>query len=134
MGYAFSTNLGVRFDHGQWHIGIEIVSMGIVGSALVIAYCGLGADGWAGVIIIDGPYDDPTWATIMKNSGGMGAYIHDKGPQIDAALDKYFDPTPTFPPLTNQTPYSQESFNEVLRKYVSMEIRPNNDTPRLKYI
>lgn len=130
--YTFPTNLATRFKFGQWDIGLWMSDDMGIGSVFALGYND--TSGWTVVKVIEGPYDQATWESIRAAAGGMGAYIVSKFPIINAALEKYFDPTPALPAETNATPFTIYDFNVVLKKYVGMTQSPTNDCPVLKLL
>lgn len=134
MGYSFPTNLGTTFKYKQWNIGIYMANMTPLGLMFVMGYTPPDGGEWQWVATIEGPMDQSGWEQLIAARGGMGGYIVSKFPQINGLLAKFFDPTPVLPNETNQTPFTDYDFNVVLKKFVGMEERPDNDCPRLKLI
>lgn len=129
----FPTNLGSSLKYKQWNVGLYMQNTGPLGLGLALGNIDDGGE-FHVVQFIVLPRQPQEWNDAILLAGGMGAYFVSLIPAINAALARYFDPTPTLPLITNQSQFSEENFNIFLKEWIGMEEALNNDCPKIKIL
>lgn len=125
--WQFPTENGTRGKHGPWDICVWMDQATWLGRELKVGYSDI-TTGGVNIIFTIGPFDEPTWQSIIGAAGGIGSYLISIQPQVQAAIDAHFNLNPAVPPVNNQSPPTTDNINWALKGY--FKIVSSGDKPQ----